>query len=312
MGDLLKTGHGKKLAIILVLAALSTAGGVYLAAKYKGTGTIIPYTDRSLSHKVPPEDEALYAELNKRAATESAASLSEYIVTSTLAEPRKIAVALDWARDYSVRQPDIKKMNSLYFMLYSDLAFFAAQAFLSERLVHEFLDYSQTALAALMTFEMMLATDIVRCKDATAEKVRDALMAPRLKTLFYALGLFSPSEMENLSLSIVRGESNMIDRPPNAEVCAAGSEGSIAVLQQKDTKMIKMLDPENPSLTKTILVPPKDFKVKPEFVSDAVWAERRAIVREELIRAWGERYRDYTDHKKMIRLKEEADKKKKP
>jgi len=312
MGDLLKTGHGKKLAIILVLAALSTMGGVYLAAKYRGSGTIIPYTDRTLSHKVPAEDEALYAALNKRAGTESAAALSEFIVNTTLAEPRKIAVAMDWARDYSVRQPDIKKMNSLYFMLYSDLAFFAAQAFLAERMVHEFLDYSQTSLAALMTFEMMLATDIARCKDATAEKVRDALMAPRLKTLYYALGLFSPSEMEELSLRVLRGEANMTGRPPNAEICAAGSEGSIAVLQQKGTKMIKMLDPENPSLTKTILVPPENFEVKPEFVSDAIWTERRTIVREELLRTWGERYRDYVDHKKMIRLKEEADKKKNP
>src|SRR5690606_7464465 len=138
---------------------------------------------------------------------------------------------------------------------YSDLAYIAARAFLTQKMVHEFIDMSKTALASLLTFEMLLASDIARCKDASVENILPQLITPRLAVLEYAYGLFTQEAMDHLAIQILTAESARLQRPPNPEICGGGVEASVALLEHEKTQRLKAADPLYPGAERTILVP---------------------------------------------------------
>lgn len=294
MGDLLKTSHKTKLLLVLALTALFTGAGFYLAGKVTvSTPNISGVEHGSSPYQISAEDRLFYQLLDEKAAEGNAAAVGELVLKNINENPRRLAVALDWARDHSVFQKDPKKINSLYFMLYSDLEYFAAQAFLEQKMTAQFIDMSKTALAALSTAEVLLATDIARCQDQSARSILIPLMAPRMQALNYAYGLFDEQQMQSMSVMVMSGVASMWNRAPNKEVCASGRESVIKALEQ-GARTAKAPQGNNILGDQTVLIPPKDFSVEPKFIDHNTWMEKTAEIYKNISASWSQRYFDYT------------------
>ncbi len=308
MGDLLKTSHKTKLLIVLAATALFVAAGFYAAGKLPRSASRVAGLEHSNSpFQISAEDRLFYKLLDEKAADGTAAEVGELVLKNINENPRRLAVALDWARDNSVRQKNPAKLNSLYFMLYADLEYFAAQAFLEQKMTAQFLDMSKTALAALMTFEVLLATDIARCQDSSARSILIPLMAPRMEALHYAYGLFDEQQMQTMAVSILSGVSGMWNRAPNKEICASGRESVIKALEQGATtaqvsRGRKILG------NQTVLIPPKDFTVEPKFIDHNTWMEKSGEIYKNIGHSWAQRYQDYITVREMRRAAREEKK----
>lgn len=290
MGDLLKTNNKTKLLIVLALTALFIGAGFYIASKITvSTPNISGLEHASNPYPISAEDRLFYKLLDEKAAEGNAAAVGELILKNINENPRRLAVALDWARDNSVLQKDPEKINSLYFMLYADLEYFAAQAFLEQKMTAQFIDMSKTALAALLTSEALLATDIARCEDPSARSILIPLMAPRMEALHYAYGLFDEQQMKTLSVMVLSGVSAMWNRAPNKEVCASGRDSVIQALEQGATTA----QGRNIQGAQTVLIPPKDFDVAPKFIDHNTWMEKSAQIYKNVGASWSQRYFDY-------------------
>mgnify|MGYP000936339802 CR=1 FL=1 len=301
MGDLLKTSTTTKLFIVLALTALCAGAGFYIAGKItRSTPRVSGVEHVSAPYAISAEDRLFYKLLDEKAATGTAAEVGELVLKNINENPRRIAVALDWARDNSVRQNDPDKINSLYYLLYADLEYFAAQAFLEQKMTARFIDMSKTALAALLTAEALLATDIARCEDQSARSILIPLMAPRMETLHYAYGLFDEQQMRDLSVIILSGVSSMWNRAPNKEVCASGRDSVIKALEEGATT-VKAPKRKGDLSETTILIPPKDFTVEPKFIDHNTWMEKTAAIHQNLVQSWAQRYQDYIAVRDMRR-----------
>lgn len=293
-GDLLKTTNNTKLLLITGLAVLFAAAGFYVAGKYTSPRPLVEGIEHNATviaktFTTTAEDRLFYQLLDEKAATDSAAEVSAFVLKSVTETPGRLGVSLDWARDNSVRVQDLSKLNSLYFMLYADLEYLAALAFLKEKMVPQFLDISRTALAALMTFEILLATDTARCEDETARSIIIPLMAPRIKALQYAYGLFEQPQMQFLTSTILTSTSAMWGRAPNPEICASGRDSVIKALDQGATTY----KGGNDATAIAVLVPPKDFKADPKFIQQDRWMEKSTEIYKNIGASWIQRYRDY-------------------
>jgi len=303
MGDLLKTSHKTKLLVVLALTALFAGAGFYIAGKItKSTPRISGLEHGSSPYQISAEDRLFYQLLDEKAASGTAAEVGELVLKNINENPRRLAVALDWARDNSLFQDDPAKINGLYFMLYSDLEYFAAQAFLEQKMTARFIDMSKTALAALLTSEALLATDIARCADPSARNILVPLMAPRMEALHYAYGLFDEQQMQAMTRTVLGGVSGMWNRAPNKEVCASGHESVIKALEEGATTA-KAPKRRGDVGEITILIPPKDFSVKPEFIDDNAWMEKLAGIYQNLGRSWAQRYEDFVVARSLRRAR---------
>ena len=301
MGDLLKTNNKTKLLIVLALTALFIGAGFYIAGKITISTPRIPgLAHHSAPYPAAAEDRLFYKLLDEKAATETAAAVGEIVLKNINENPRRLAVALDWARDNSVGQKDPAKLNSLYFMLYADLEYFAAQAFLEQKMTAQFIDMSKTALAALSTAEALLATDIARCADPSARSILIPLMAPRMQALHYAYGLFDEQQMKSMAVMILNGVAGMWNRAPNKEVCASGRDSVIKALEQGATTA-KTNQGRNILGDQTVLIPPKDFSVEPKFIDHNTWMEKSAEIYKNVSASWSQRYFDYTAMRELRR-----------
>lgn len=301
----MKTSHKTKLLIVLTATALFVAAGFYVAGKLPRSAARVAGMEHSNSpFRISAEDRLFYKLLDEKSVDGTAAEVGELVLKNINENPRRLAVALDWARDNSVRQKDPARLNSLYFMLYADLEYFAAQAFLEQKMTAQFLDMSKTALAALMTFEVLLATDIARCEDQSARSILIPLMAPRMEALHYAYGLFDPQEMQTMSVSILSGVSGMWNRAPNKEICASGRESVIKALEEGGTTA-KAPKRKGDMGEKTILIPPKDFAVEPKFIDHNAWMEKSAETYKNIGQSWAKRYQDYIAMREMRRAARE-------
>lgn len=242
---------------------------------------------------IPEEDKQFYAELDTMAATKTAAAVSAYITERTRKEPRLMAVALDWARDNSAGQEDLQKINGFYFMLYSDLAYLAAQAFKIQGLHDNYVDLSKTAFASLLTFDLLTATDALRCVDRTTREVRAPLVAPRYIMLDYVFDLMTYEEMQKLFMAILRSESSMGSRGPNRELCASGSEGKLHMLSHPGTRQEKVEMPDQPGTMRTILVPAEDYHYEPEYITQDEWLGARETMQNAVRDSWFQRQINY-------------------
>lgn len=305
MGDLLKTRHKTKLLIVLVLTALFAGAGFYIAGKItKSSPRVSGLEHGSSPYQISAEDRLFYKLLDEKAAEGTAAEVGELVLKNINENPRRLAVALDWARDNSVRQKDPAKINSLYFMLYADLEYFAAQAFLEQKMTAEFIDMSKTALAALLTSEALLATDIARCEDQSARSILIPLMAPRMEALHYAYGLFDEQQMQTMAVTILSGVSSMWNRAPNKEVCASGRDSVIKALEEGATTA-KAPKRRGDIGAKTILIPPKDFTVEPKYISHNAWMEKAGEIYKNIGQSWAQRYQDYISARDLRRAMRE-------
>ncbi|HRJ65591.1 MAG TPA: hypothetical protein PLW48_00515 [Alphaproteobacteria bacterium] len=269
-----------------LLASLSAKGDTPAAQNSAATAKTLP-----------DEDKAFYAELDAIAAKGNAAAVTAHIQKNTREKPRLLAVSLDWARDNSVGQQDLQKLNAYYYMLYSDLAFMASQAFKISGMDAEHKDMVRTSFASLLAFDLLAATDALRCKDTSAREVRGHLVKPRYALLEDAFDYLAPEDTYRLFLTVSRAENAMAARAPNKELCADGAIGKMALLNDPGTRRIDVDSPDMPGVKRTVLVPASDFKFTPEYVTDTEWQEARTRMRAAVHESWIQRQMNHNVRK---------------
>lgn len=274
------------------LAALAVAAVYYarpdmLPALLAPAGTAAPQAAPASADAA--EDKAFYDELEVLATRETAAIVTAYINKRVREKPRLLAVAMDWARDHSVGQQDLQKLNGYYYLLYSDLTFMASQAFKIAGIENEYKDMVRTSFASLLTFDLLMATDALRCKDTSVRDIRGPLVKPRYELLDNAFDYLAPEDIYRLFLTVSKAESAMGSRAPNAELCAGGIVGKTAQLNDPATQHIEVDNPDMPGTKRTILMPPPDFTFTPEYVTDDEWQEARARMQAAVRDSWFQR-----------------------
>lgn len=289
-------------AVIAALALAGLAGGWLLYSVMIKTKS----APQQITMGIPEEDKAFYAELDDMAAKQTAAAVSAYISERTRKEPRLMAAALDWARDNSVGQSNQQRLNGFYFMLYSDLAYLAAQAFKLQGMDSTYKDLSKTAFASLLTFDLLTATDALRCTDKTARELRAPLVKPRYIMLDYVFDLMTYEEMQKLFMAILRSESALGNRAPNRELCAGGSEGKLAMMNHPGTRQEKVEIPEQPGTMRTILVPPEDYHYEPGLISQIEWLGAREKMQHAVRDSWYQRQINYANRLAAEKRRAEA------
>ena len=280
--------------VFAVVAALALAGlgGGWLLYSMMLKAKNAP---QQITMGIPEEDKVFYAELDDMAGKQTAAAVSAYITERTRKEPRLTAAALDWARDNSIGQSDPQRLNAFYFMLYSDLAYLAAQAFKLQGMASTYQDLSKTAFASLLTFDLLTATDALRCEDKTARELRAPLVKPRYIMLDYVFDLMSYGDMQILFSAVLRSENAMDNRAPNRELCAGGSEGKLAMLEHPGTRQEKVEIPDQPGTMRTILIPPEGHHYEPKLVTQTEWLAAREKMQNAVRDSWYQRQMNYAN-----------------
>lgn len=282
--------------VIAALAVASLGAGVMLQ-KIPPPSPDSPAARQAAARAISEEDKAFYAELDRMAAANTSAEVTSYIFRRMHAKPRLLAVALDWARDNSAGQEDLSKLNPFYFMLYADLAYLGAQAFNDQGMKNEYEDLSKTAFASLLTFDLLMATDALRCADATVRDLRSSMVVPRYDLLDYVFEMMTDEEVLELYITILRTESALGSRAPNRELCAAGSAGKIALLENPGTQRMEVDVPNMPGTKRTILIPPPDFDYEPEYISIDEWLGARGKMQNAVRDSWYQRQLNHARRK---------------
>lgn len=278
------------------LALLALGGGLMLK-NLLPTQAETEAERQARSRNIAEAHKQFYASLDQLAQTRTAADVSTYIHTHIRKDPALLAVALDWARDNSAGHTDLQSLNAFYFMLYADLAYLGAQAFELQGMRGEYIDLSKTAFASLLTFDLLTATDALRCADKTVRDLRAPLVAPRYELLDYVFDFMTAKEMHELFITILRTESAMGLRGPNRELCAGGSESKLALLEHPDTKREEIDVPGMPGTKRTVLIPPQDFKYEPSYITLDEWLEARGTMQNAVRDSWFQRQINYANRK---------------
>lgn len=289
----------RSVLIFCVIAALVVAslGAGVMLQKILPPSPDSPAARQAAIRAMAAEDDAFYAELDKLAATESSGAVTSHIFRRMHAKPRLLAVALDWARDNSVRQEDFSKLNPFYFMLYADLAYLGAQAFKDQGMTEGYEDLSKTAFASLLNFDLLIATDALRCADTTVRDLRASMVAPRYNLLDYIFEVMTVDELMELYMALLSAESAMGSRAPNRELCSAGAAGKAALLENPGTQRKEEDVPNMPGTKRTILIPPPDFHYEPEYIQLEEWLTKRAQMQHAVRDSWYQRQLNHEKRK---------------
>lgn len=263
-------------SIIVVLICAFAVGGSYYMARQKA-----PVADDTRK-----AEQGFYDLLSEKNDADGATAVGEFVTLAIKKDPRHIAVALDWARDHSINLDDTTRLHGFNYMLYADMAYLAAQAFMVENMQDKFVDLSKTALSSLLMFDILTATDAVRCGDKTVGDIRIMLVTPRYDALEYVYDFFTEEDIKNLQRSILVAESAMWQRPPNRDICATGSDAKIDMIEKSQVQ-------KNTNEKAGQMILPKGYKYQPVYVDHDTWMPLREIVQRRISDEWHERYQAY-------------------
>ena len=176
-------------------------------------------------------------------------------------QPTRLSFALAWAKDH-VSVKDFSKVNSLYFLIYSDMA--KRSALGVSRKNPYYMAYSKAAYQALVTFELMFAADAARCVNPAAGAVEHKLVNPRYENLKYVEDAATPEEMATYWKTALNYEAASTTRPGNAEICS----NSVAIALAQDAGE----------------TPPE--ATDGTFIADAKWQPLREKARRDVATQW--------------------------
>lgn len=199
------------------LAALLAAAAIGLIACHPARADATP--DEQSGTQVQTLETThgnFYRQLDAYANAMSAMELARRVEGEVDQDPSRLSIALGWVKN-KVSTAEVQKVNSLYFLIYADMAMRSAAGV--SRTNPYYMAYSKAAYQALVTFEALFLTDAARCVNPDAGKAADALLQRRYARLAYVPATVPPEDMAIYWKTALTYEAAVAARPGNAEIC---------------------------------------------------------------------------------------------
>jgi hypothetical protein len=165
--------------------------------------------------------------------------ISRRIAKRLEVEPGKQEYALEWAKGRSVGVKSSAAINSLYFMIHSDLSRQMTRLFPPRD--ENYALHARAAWQSLIVFETLLMTDIARCKDSRVAEGAAKLLPQRYEDAGALNVAISPDDMAGFWKYALALEEAAVLRPPNAEVC--NNSLAVAVADMAGQPAPEKIDP---------------------------------------------------------------------
>ena len=205
-------------------------------------------------------------------------------------KPDRINAASLWLRDNSIGQRDITKVDSIYFLTYSDLTLQLARAYESAKITDAWQDMMKSSVMALYIYEMMASMDAMRCADPTVlSAMREDTLIPRYAKFKDAYAMLSKSDFDFFETQAYVAEKKFQKRRPNEFICSLGAAKLADMLRQEGVQTFRAPNPANGRESMRV-IPPRGYTFTPSFVDDTEWAMRHEGMKKKLQKIWDDRY----------------------
>lgn len=272
---------------------ISKLSAVLLLTAFFSTGVLAnSYDDHYMSAP-------FYAEILEAAKTKDALEMVHFLDTKMGEDRQRIHPISIWLRDNSVRQRDISKVNSLYFLSYSDILFVMAYGYKKAGHDKEFHGLAGEALQSLYVFETLAMADALRCEDTSAlfavdkntlmERIKD----PLIKETYLNSTKEAIEKLVTVGLSV---ENYFASRPHNRNICSMGAAKMADLLKQQGVQTKDIADPSYVGGHKTEVIAPSGYKYEPKYISDEEWDKKRTGLSRFLQIIREKRYEEMVKH----------------
>lgn len=231
-----------------------------------------------------------YGEIESLAKTKPARDVIAMIEMKIQDTPDRINAASLWLRDNSLGQRDLDRMDSLYFLAYSDVTLQLARAYQQAKQKDAYEDMLKTSVMSLYIFEMLAGIDALRCADPTAlSAMRQDTLMPRYEKLSDAYAMLTKSDFDLFETAAFMADRKFERRRPNDYICGLGA-AKLTDMQRQEG--VKTFDAPNPATGRNSLrvIPPQGYSYTPAYVDDTEWAKRREGMKKRLKKIWDDRF----------------------
>jgi hypothetical protein len=205
-------------------------------------------------------------------------------------KPERINAATLWLRDNSIGQRDITKVNSIYFLTYSDLTLQLARAYKGAKIIDAWRDMLKSSTMALYIYEIMASMDAMRCADPTVlSAMREDTLIPRYGNIKDAYTVLLKADFDFMETQAYIAEKKFERRRPNEFICSLGAAKLADMLRQEGVQTFKAPNPAS-GRDSTRVIPPRGYTFTPSFVDDTEWAKRREGMKKRIQKLWDDRY----------------------
>jgi hypothetical protein len=277
---------------ILVACAVALASSVVFAADPTKISTPVPRIKGETPYEQKYYADPFYAEIDVAAEdNKPARDVIAFLELKVQDKPERINAASLWLRDNSVGQRDITKVNSLYFLAYSDFTLQLAQAYRKAKIHDAWISMLKTSVMALYIYEMTATMDAMRCADPTVlSAMREDTLIPRYGKLNEAYEILSKSDFDFFESEAYIAEKKFERRRPNEFICSLGAAKLADMLRQEGVQTFRAPNPASGRESMRV-IPPQGYTFMPSFVVDTEWAKRRESMKKQLQKIWDDRYK---------------------
>lgn len=224
------------------------------------------------------------------AKTTSGKKLIDYLNARMQEDATRVPVVSLWLRDNSINEDDGRRLQSLYFLAYSETLAAIADGERETGNPGAYRDLLETAMLNMHIFELMASVDAARCQDQTARDAIRSMMAQRYDMFRTAYRTFPRQIFDTIEKTALQHEEKFLARSPNADICQMGKSYIIDLSKVPGVERKMIDDPLQPGRRKMVLVPPAGYIYAPGFVSDKQWLAMRKDVIKEVTGGWAKRY----------------------
>ena len=271
--------------------AVTLSATAALAADPTKISTPVPRLKGETPYEQKYYADPFYSEIDVAAENDMPArEVVGFIELKVQDKPERINAASLWLRDNSLGQRDITKVNSIYFLSYSDLTLQLAQAYHAAKVHDAWLDMLKSSIMAMYIYEMMASLDAMRCADPTAlSAMREDTLMPRYDKFSEAYEILSKSDFDFFERQAYIAEKKFEKRRPNEFICSLGAAKLADMLRQEGVQTFRAPNPASGRDSMRV-IPPPGYKFMPSFVNDTEWAKRREGMKKQLQKVWDDRY----------------------
>ncbi|HYD19525.1 MAG TPA: hypothetical protein VEF76_13705 [Patescibacteria group bacterium] len=220
----------------------------------------------------------------------SGRKMVEYLNTQMAQDATRVPVVSLWLRENSVDEDDARRLQSLYFLSYSDTLQAMAEGARDAGDPGGYRDLVQTAMLNLYLFEITAGVDAARCQDKTAREAVGRMVDSRFEQIRTAYRAFPRSVFDEMEKTALRHEDKFLARSPNADICTYGKAYVIDLAKTPGVERKSVPDPLAEGGKRLTLIAPAGYNYVPGFVSDAQWLEARKAAIAEISKRWAQRY----------------------